>query len=889
MKRSQYLICLICISTLLSACSPQKTPSQDETPSSTTQQAAPTDSPKPGEITPQSAASEVAGSEKLENAAALDNAAKTEINSENSPSDGENNKLSGTISNEILLPQITPLPIEEKTIQFGIQCDVDRCICGEKVCHFGESCTETGCEPTQPIEFEKGIELRPVSYKRAMNSRDPGKTYWLCLQDECEWNGIKFNRGASVYKDIALCSEQVIKIQNSEAWHYQCDSQKGWINEKGEQVACNGENITRSCGYIDNVCVNKAGCKCPGPKRYNDFNTISISPGDVCDKDWDCSHTDIQAAPTILNKYGFTKCIEGNCPCGEIHCGKNQTCAFGNCYYYGEINNNAAKCNFESYFITHGTSDPEDLVISTICEGDELFKLLTPPKDPTGYKLEETHFEIMDECTGSECSIYGTNIYPKLWRCLSDKCICGDKACPSYYYCGEEKCFSQLDTQLHWDNHPERSFHKVILPKQMTGYNNQNEKSWNYEGDCICNGKVLPEEARCYVTEAGTEHIICGNVELPEEASGNFICLYNSEWKCQGENCLCNGKPIPKNAYCAYQDKNNHKNAAIFCNEDIAPDDLTGYVCDDYWKRITDSKDSLREDHVDETTENSALNADSETNSEELKTAENDKKEESKSNDNSETNSEELKAAENGKKEESSKSNDDSETNSEELKAAENDNEEDSNKLVKTIRPGQNCNSSFGCLCKNEVCPVSGECTEKGCYDPLTHAPFVKENGYLVSQRLKQCADDNGCMCSDKNIQKHNYCIDDTPKGNVYSIIIQNHRAIAENNFGIWQCQNDEVVYQNLPVEAYDLNLNPDEYILKDCLDTYQRYYSDREYNHRRINQCIIKEGCQCGGQTCQFGNACISGQCLDMNKIECSKDLHEEDSLDTLGFCPND
>ena len=199
-----------------------------------------------------------------------------------------------------------------------------------------------------------------------------------------------------------------------------------------------------------------------------------------------------------------------------------------------------------------------------------------------------------------------------------------------------------------------------------------------------------------------------------------------------------------------------------------------------------------------------------------------------------------------------------------------------------TMLNQESCEHVRGCFCHEKLCPPSGICTSNGCIDPLTDKPFETKDGYLVSGRLRQCENTDGCQCGEIKIEYRDYCYNDMPYISMKSCVSDKKRTIGENNYLSYDCNKGTAPWENICKP--DPYVDPSQDIVRDCLISTQAWFSDRGVEHKPINVCTQKEGCQCIHHKCKYGEACYKGQCIADYSCHSVDNLDEEDEL--LGKC---
>lgn len=842
--------------------------------------------------------------------------------------------------------------------------------CGDTICQFREKCIDNQCK----TKFEMDVYLAPIP--KAGDVNDDSYDYWECQSETCTYHTDKtytIPKGLRVRENYVYCGGEGLPLSKMK---------------------------DHTCTNLGWVCTSPKGCgECDGEYRYHECQQITCSPGEKCDGG--CEFV-AGAIDSIF------MCEAGNCECGTQRCGKNQICAYGNCYFAGEIRNDYGDSEFESWFDICGTSDTPTQVIrylSSSCKSE------IPPKDPEGY---ERISPSIGDCLEIDIG---------LWRCENEKgCQCGMTHCPEDGVCIDGRCAlfigervgeGSTDASTCATDYPEALSYQ---PKDSEHYHIAKLNEWPYirywgcneSSECVCNGQKLPPDAVCHGTQEGTEYIACAPkgwrfsaFERAPQNLSNYTCKDN-KWVCQNDECLCNGKPLPANSYCQ-DDK-------IYCYNDEIPTDMTGYECDEkerkwicktekclcggfeltpnttckHWNGadyqccgihsyacitaqtaseyecvnkdwVVKAEDGKRhcqdkllpagatcsweynwgDDDKIQYTEFAECGKDSLYDWEDYtcvdgvwKCALKDKpcmcngkplpegarciKKSAYCGKDDRDNWEGFSCIDrrwvndNNPNEASDDPETDVSEDDSETVAKPKDNRCFGHELGKDVicpidknddnfydylfnadiemSDRQSCEHVRGCMCHNQLCPPSGVCTSEGCIDPLTNKPFESKDGYLVSRKLRQCADENGCKCGETMIEYRDYCYDDVQYISLRSCVYNNKRMIVENNYLSYDCENDDVPGTN---HCYpDTHIDPEQYLIIDCLVSDSHYFSDRSVVHNYYNLCDQKEGCQCIHNQCKYGEICYKGQCVIPNEYTCHDvaDYGEDESK--LGKC---
>ncbi len=468
--------------------------------------------------------------------------------------------------------------------------------------------------------------------------------------------------------------------------------------------------------------------------------------------------------------------------------------------------------------------------------------------------------EMISDVTGYEC-----NENEREWVCASDKCLCGGKELRhgancihwddnDYQCCGsiERGCFTAQTASEYdcidkaWVVNSEEGMHHCgnkALPAgascasyhewqdgkdvfvEYAKCGDEERQNWDdYQCEngqwkcaledkpCLCKGKLLPEGTRCEWNHIlSREYAICGDEELIEW--DDYRCE-NGHWTCalKDKPCTCNGKPLPEGARCI--------NKKAYCGSDNHIDNWDGYSCHNgKWVKKAETADNhlcfghkLGEGVI--------------------------------------------------------------------CPSYDNHNYHFTSDIVMSNM--ESCEHVRGCLCHDKLCPPSGICTDHGCIDPLTDKPFESKAGYLVSDKLRQCAQPNGCKCGKNKIEYRDYCFNDEQYISMKSCVSDKKRIISENNYISYECDYGDAPWDNDCKS--DPEIDSSQYFIRDCLTAIPSYFSDRDVAHTYLNVCIQKDGCQCIHNTCKYGEACYKGQCVA--DYPCH-DLHPYDEDESeIGKC---
>ena len=809
--------------------------------------------------------------------------------------------------------------------------DEDHPQCGDKICQYGEICSKDGNACL--TRFEMDVYLAPIP--KEGHVKNDSYDYWECQSQTCTYHADQvytIPKGIRVRENDAYCGGDGIELAKMK--DYVCTN-RGW------------------------VCSSPNGCgECDGEYHWNSCEQVTCSPGEKCHPGDGCEY--VGGVDHVF------LCEEENCTCGNQKCGKNQICAYGNCYFAGQKRNGFAECTFDSYFEHCGTSDTPEQVIRYLCSKQCPSEI--PPEKKEGYEY--------DTFSLNDC--YSVDI--GLWTCKNEEgCSCGNEICPKNVACVNGQCALYTASenfemsQYYFDAHTCATEYPEVLsyrPKVSDHYYIAKLERFPYmrywacddSNECICNGEKLPPNTICYREKDGTEYVACPPVEwesysaqrAPKDIT-NYICN-NNQWMCQKNKCMCGDKTLPKNAHC--------KDDVIYCDVYEMPSDKTGYACletDKKWKctaekclcggmELRPGIDCVHRNNMDYQccgracfTQNTASEYDcihgAWVAKQEVETRhcqnkilpagsacrlflvlrdENDVD----FREYAECGNEDLfewddYRCENNRWKCALKDKpclchgkplpEGSRCIDEKAYCGQNGREDwegfvcrdgqwvDSNKKadsqIKTEKSDlcfdhplnkgvtcpdytafdyfadikmsemESCEHVRGCLCHDKLCPPSGVCTPQGCIDPLTDNPFENKEGYLVSDKLRQCADPKGCVCGNEKIEYRDYCYLDKPYISMKSCVLNKKRTIEENNYTSIACDEGDVNWYNdcRP----DPDIDPSQYLTRDCLIDDKAFFSDYSVIHRPVNVCILEEGCSCIHNTCKQGEACYKGQCV--------------------------
>ncbi len=438
--------------------------------------------------------------------------------------------------------------------------------CGEVFCQHGEKCLDNQCKTMfrmvinaddaddDDVENEE-VYLAPIPKEGHVINEN--SDYWECRSETCSYQLNKektftITKGLRIREDKVYCGGNGIELDEMEK--FTC-TDFGWI------------------------CTDPKGCDCMTHIRpYNDETEVICSPGERCDDG--CEFVENVLKETFL-------CKDGNCACGQNRCGKNQVCAYGDCYFAGTVRNGKADCEFSTTDLylssDRGCGDPE-IIVRYSCK--EQCPSEHPPVVREGYEYEYQS----DWC--SEISV-------GFWMCRSESgCVCGEMHCPAGFACADGQCiypdfdesvgFSSRDDEYECGSEYKDHWRVPIFPKNAAHFQvydiyMKNESIWACDGsgECICNGQPLMAHTKCVVEPDKNEYIICdGNGPLhdimrdPQKMS-HYRCD-DGEFKCLDASCICGGENLPANAHC--------DDEIIKCKRLEKPDHFDGYECkDDAW------------------------------------------------------------------------------------------------------------------------------------------------------------------------------------------------------------------------------------------------------------------------------------------------------------------
>lgn len=422
--------------------------------------------------------------------------------------------------------------------------------CGEIVCQYKEICKDNQCKTA----FEMNVFLAPIPKEGVV--KNDSYDYWECSSETCTYISDKtymIPKGIRVREDTGYCGGEGLPL--SKMKDYACTN-KGW------------------------VCVSPDGCgKCDGECRYGECSEVTCSPGEKCRHGSGCEYASASIDNIVL-------CENGDCECGTQRCGKNQICAYGDCYFAGKKMNGFGDCEFTGHFSVVGTSDTPEYLVRYLCPKRCPSEM--PPQNKAGYAYEQSTLQ----------EYHGVSV--GLWECQSkDGCECGDRKCPQYSSCIDGKCVL-MNEEYCWDaicSGPDvastcASDYVELLtyqPKAFELYDVEEVEYYSYKywscnapDDCVCNGEKLPPNTICHGNSDGTEYVVGISKEfglafnLAPASIKNYI-YKNDQWVCKNELCSCGSKPLPENANC--------RDEKIYCFHDIVPDAADGYVCNGIEKK----------------------------------------------------------------------------------------------------------------------------------------------------------------------------------------------------------------------------------------------------------------------------------------------------------------
>ena len=808
--------------------------------------------------------------------------------------------------------------------------------CGDVVCQYAEKCIDNQCKTA----FEMHVYLAPEP--KTGDVKNDSYDYWECQSETCTYHADKdysIPKGIRVREDQVYCGGDGIALSKLE--NHTCTNQ-GW------------------------VCSSPEGCdKCQAICHWDSCNEVTCSPGEKCDGG--CKYVDGGLDGVFL-------CENGDCKCGSQRCGKNQICAYGDCYFAGTKRNGFADCSFSEHSTFFGTSDPPTQLIEYRCA--KQCPSETAPKHPGAFTYQE--FEIGDYL----------NLDIGLWTCEQESgCVCGDNPCPMGASCIEEQCvlYNSGDDDIDILNfhqcaseYPENLSYQ---PKESAHYQIEKTNGWPYykywtcddSNQCICNGEKLPPNTLCHREKDGTEYIACipddylYSLQKAPKKVENYQCKAD-RWVCTNDKCLCGNETLPKNAYC--------KDETIFCYGDEIPSNRTGYACSEEKKTWVCTAGSclcggtpLRQGATCKHWNNHEYQCcgggcfTPSTASEHICVNGNWVVQSPKAQHH--CNNKPLPSGarcewriDNGKFIEYAKCGkeylfdwDDYRCENNSWKCASKDktcvcngkplpdgarcnhgvaecgntslrdwdgfscrdgkwvnnnpiaDTRNDTRMVDSPKPSlceghvlgkdvicpdylkrdsengydstlnfsfdaeismaknESCEHVRGCLCHDKLCPPSGICSEQGCIDPLTDKPFASEDGFLISGDLRQCASPNGCPCGNTTIEYRDYCYQNEPYISMRTCVSNRKRTIVENNYLSYDCEYEELSWQNQCTP--DPDVDPTQYLVRDCLISSPSFPSDRSVIHKEIHECRRAEGCQCIHNRCAFGEACYKGQCI--------------------------
>ena len=875
-------------------------------------------------------------------------------------------------------PSVTPPDHDQNAKAVNVQIqepDDDHPKCGETICQFAEVCEDNQCKTVFEMERLK-IEVHLAPIPKSGIVKNDNYDYWECQSETCTYDD----------EDKVYTIPKGIRIRESNAY-------------------CGGEGIALSqmkdytCTINGWVCSSPNGCdKCEAGCRWtNTCTEVTCSPGEKCDY---LNETCKYAGDVLEHVF---LCENGDCECGTQRCGKNQICAYGNCYFAGEKRNGFGDCEFTKFFQSCGTSDPELQHIRYFCPKRCVSEI--PPSKKEGYQYET--FDIGGcpdiaihlwtcqneegcECGGTPCpkkascidgqcviltedgyvsedllntSYYDASTcasdYPKIfsyqpknaahyriaqrqsifetryWECdESNACLCHGEKLPPNLICHRESNGSEFFTGIAKYSFNDSYFRRA--PKILTNYVFKNDQWFCQNDACLCGDKPLPKNAYCL-----DDKIYCYNHEFLDNITGYACSETEKTWVCEGEKCLCGGLELRPGVRCAHLDQ-DYQCCGLYCFTSLTASE---HDCiDSTWVKKADVTQShcrnqllppgtrcdslVRPDYLYFNGEHAVCGDDILLNWENYR-CENGQWKCALKDKPCVCNGKPLpdgatcmdKKAYCGNHRldqwDGLSCHDGKWVNDAgiEIKDTENDAEIENqvSEIANNTESGlcfghklpegvncpnydgrfasliemfdmESCEDVRGCLCHEQLCPPSGICTNHGCIDPLTNKPFENKDGYLISDALRQCSLQQGCACGGKTIEFRDYCYHDIPYISLKSCVSNNKRMIGENNYTLYDCEEGGVPWKNVcyPIDEID----PSQYLVRDCLTSDQAFYSDRSYFHTPLNVCIQKDGCQCIHNKCKTGEACYKGQCVAKFRCYNLDDSYGYESENELGKC---
>ena len=733
---------------------------------------------------------------------------------------------------------------------------------------------------------------------------------WVCsapegcgnCEGECRYNSCSsvtcspgekcFNGIGCQYADRAI--ENIFKCEEG---HYECGSQQCGQNQICAYGNCyfagEKKNGFADCKFIDefDICgtsdipehLVRYICpeRCPSvipPENADDYVQWSFTLGD-------CHGVDVEL---------WTCKKEEGCQCGEKHCFKDAACVDGRC----------------ALFISSLDIDSiEDLSFASTCATDYPSRLSYQPKDSEHYIVKK-----------ASDSWYA----PFYWMCDdSNKCICDGKLLPPDMICHGEKDGTEHIACI--GGYPEEIRR---APVNIENYRCEDSR-WVCQNDkCLCGNKPLPKNAHCM-----DEKIYCDDKEIPTDMTGYECSLESKKWVCTSEKCLCGGLELRPGIDCRHLNKNDYQCCGIYncftsqtaserdcinnhwndkaeieqrhCRNKLLPPEV-GCISERDWNenKLTEFAkcgDELLDNWDDYRCENNTW-----------KCALKDKPctcngkplpEGARCMDNKaycdSFGREDWEGFEcrDGKwitpaSPEHTSNHSESDDNTKSAlcyrhKLAEGvrcPSYDDNTQFVSDIQMSEmeSCEHVRGCLCHKKLCPPSGICTENGCIDPLTNKLFESKDGYLVSDKLQQCANPNGCKCGENEIEYRDYCYNNEQYISMKSCVSDNIRMIGENNYITYDCNYGSAPWEN---DCWPgANPDPSQYFVRDYLTAIPSFFSDRAVEHSSVYVCIQKEGCECIHNKCKYGEACYKGQCVDDYPCHDVADYGEDEA--DIGKC---